>query len=298
MRSARERASGRGTTWPPCAATGAPPRIRRNAHSVHAEGADLHDLAARLGLKRGRGGDKALYHSPQHEDKSPSRFLSFRTIRSTARAGATTAPPRAVRASMVMHARGCTVADSVRFLHEAYGMPFDRPAAPAERREKSTDEYIADRCLSERARVLEYLAGRGISEAAIKTALNAKTLGYNDWTSSKVARGEVGHGGPAAAFVVRAPTDGRPDCRQLGLLRIFFPQTPPVDVQPSGFSSRYGCTLKAVPFARLGGLCHPNGRRGGALEGLHGGRPGASRCRRVRWRDRTRTRRPGVGRAA
>ena len=32
---------------------------------------DLHDLAERLGLKRGKGGN-ANYHSPHHEDKSPS----------------------------------------------------------------------------------------------------------------------------------------------------------------------------------------------------------------------------------
>jgi len=33
---------------------------------------DLHDLARRLGLKRGSGGDKALYHSPHHNDRNPS----------------------------------------------------------------------------------------------------------------------------------------------------------------------------------------------------------------------------------
>ncbi len=109
---------------------------------------------------------------------------------------------------LVIHARGGTVADAVRYLHDAYGIPLDRPA-PAERREKSTVEYIADRCLAERDRVREYLGGRGISAAAIDAAFAARSLGFNTWTSSKVAAGEVGHAGPAAAFIVREPADGR-----------------------------------------------------------------------------------------
>ena len=170
---------------------------------------DLHDLAARLGLKRGRGGDKALYHSPQHEDKSPSLsiFQDHPKHGTGWRDHSANAGGSCI--DLVMHTHGCSVAEAVRYLHDAYGIPLDRAAASTERREKSTVEFIADRCVAQRARVREYLASRGVSDAAIDAAITAKTLGFNDWTSTKVPSGEVGHGGPAAAFIVRAPADGR-----------------------------------------------------------------------------------------
>jgi hypothetical protein len=171
---------------------------------------DLFDLATRLGIKRGRGGDKALYHSPKHEDKSPSLSIyvdhpkhgtGWRDHSAGADAGGSCV-------DLVIFARGGTVADAVRYLHETYAIPFDRPA-PAAPREKSTVEYIADRCLAERERVREYLVGRGISKEAVDAAIASRSLGFNTWTSPKVAVGEVGYGGPAAAFIVRAPSDGR-----------------------------------------------------------------------------------------
>ncbi|HEF4757276.1 TPA: hypothetical protein SAP12_005519, partial [Burkholderia multivorans] len=169
---------------------------------------DLHDLAERLGLKRGRGGDKALYHSPQHEDRSPSLSIYVNHPKHGTGWRDHSAGVSGSCIDLVIYVRGGSVADAVRYLHDAYGIPLDRPA-PAERREKTMVEYIADRCFAEREQVREYLGGRGISAAAIDAAIAARTLGFNTWTSSKVAAGEVGHGGPAAAFIVRAPGDGR-----------------------------------------------------------------------------------------
>jgi len=57
--------------------------------------------------------------------------------------------------------------------------------------------------------VRQYLHGRAISDAAINAAVSARTLGFNAWTSPKIAAGDVGHGGPAAAFIVHSPADGR-----------------------------------------------------------------------------------------
>ncbi|WP_198346959.1 toprim domain-containing protein, partial [Burkholderia ubonensis] len=169
---------------------------------------DLHDLAGRLGLKRGRGGERALYHSPRHEDRSPSLSIYVNHPKHGTGWRDHSADAGGSCIDLVIHARGGTVADAVRYLHDAYGLPPERPA-PAERREKSTVEYIAERCVTERGRVREYLGGRGISAAALDTAIAARTLGFNTWTSPKVAAGDVGHGGPAAAFVVRAPGDAR-----------------------------------------------------------------------------------------
>ncbi|MGC2960197.1 toprim domain-containing protein [Paraburkholderia graminis] len=169
---------------------------------------DLHDLADRLGLKRGRGGDKALYHSPQHEDRSPSLSIYQNHPKHGTGWRDHSADKGGSCIDLVIYTRGGTVSDAIRFLHEAYGIPFDRQAAPADRREKSTVEFIADRCLADRARVRDYLTRRGISDDAIDAAIAARTLGFNDWTSSKVPRGEVGHGGPAAAFIVRTLNPG------------------------------------------------------------------------------------------
>ncbi|RKU01802.1 hypothetical protein C7H84_18975 [Burkholderia sp. Nafp2/4-1b] len=169
---------------------------------------DLHDLAERLGLKRGRGGERALYHSPQHDDKNPSLSIYVDHPKHGTGWRDHSAGAGGSCIDLVMYSRGGSVADAVRFLHDAYGLPLDRPA-PAERRDKSTVEYIADRCLAERESVRDYLVGRSISGAAIDAAIRARTLGFNTWTSAKVAAGDVGHGGPAAAFIVRAPGDAR-----------------------------------------------------------------------------------------
>ncbi|WP_186127350.1 toprim domain-containing protein, partial [Burkholderia gladioli] len=170
---------------------------------------DLHDLADRLGMKRGRGGDRALYHSPQHEDKSPSLSIFVNHPKHGTGWRDHSADTGGSCVDLVMYARGGSVADAVRYLHDAYGIPTTAPAAAGERREKSKIDYIADKCLAERDGARAYLAGRGISAAAIDAAIAARSLGFNTWTSSKVAAGEVGHAGPAAAFVVRSPHDGR-----------------------------------------------------------------------------------------
>jgi hypothetical protein len=167
---------------------------------------DLHDLANRLGLKRGHGGDKALYHSPLHEDKNPSLSIYVNHAKYGTGWRDHSANVGGSCVDLVMHARGGSVADAIRYLHDAYAIPIERPAQ-LERREKSSVEYIAERCLSARERVREYLGRRGISDAAMTAAISARTLGFNDWTSAKIPAGEVGHGGPAAAFIVRAPDE-------------------------------------------------------------------------------------------
>jgi hypothetical protein len=176
---------------------------------------DLHDLADRLGLKRGggkirhsRSGDKALYHSPHHADKNPSLSIYVNDPKHGTGWRDHSAGAGGSCIDLVIYVRGGSVSDAVRYLHDVYGIPLES-LAPVERREKSTIEYIADRCLAKRESVREYLAGRGISDAAIEAAIVSNSLGFNTWTSAKVSAGEVGHGGPAAAFIVRAPNDDR-----------------------------------------------------------------------------------------
>jgi hypothetical protein len=164
---------------------------------------DLHDLADKLGIKKGKGGEKANYHSPHTTDKVPSLSI-FPVLpaqgtgwkdHSTGKGGSCI--------DLVMYVQGCDVSEAMKYLHEAFSIPFDRVDKPAEQeRPKTAVDYIAERSIDSREKAREYLKGRGITDAAIDRAFKCKTLGYNDWTSPKRPAGEVGHGGPAVVTLV------------------------------------------------------------------------------------------------
>ncbi|ADP02347.1 gp2 [Burkholderia phage KS14] len=166
---------------------------------------DLHELADRLGIKKGKGGEKANYHSPHTTDKVPSLSI-FPALpekgegwkdHSTGKGGSCI--------DLVMYVQGCDVSEAMRYLHEAFGIPFDTIDKPAEQtRTKTAIDYIAERSIEHREKARDYLKSRGIADAAIDRAFKCKTAGFNDWTSPKRPAGEVGHGGPAAVFLVHA----------------------------------------------------------------------------------------------
>lgn len=169
---------------------------------------DLHDLADKLGWKRAPG-NAGNYHSPLRKDEKPS--ISIYDSGAKWKDHATGEGGSCI--DMVMYHEGLDDAgEAIRRLHELYGWPLERPGGAAgqeERREKSRAEYIADRCLADTARAVEYLvAERGISEAVAKRAAQRKNIGFNDWTSDKIAAGQHGHGGPACAFIVRTLNPG------------------------------------------------------------------------------------------
>ncbi|MBU0592472.1 MAG: toprim domain-containing protein [Gammaproteobacteria bacterium] len=164
---------------------------------------DLHDLADKLGLRRGKG-DKGNYHSPHHDDKSPSLSI-FKDGKSwkdwSADEGGSCI-------DLAMYVKGFSeIGDAVKYLHELYGWPLDRQKQE-ENRPKSTVEYIADRCMEQRALAIDYLAGRGITEEVARRAVEKGSVGFNDWRSPKVAEGDPGHGGPAVAFIVKTLNPG------------------------------------------------------------------------------------------
>ncbi|MFT3964089.1 toprim domain-containing protein [Propionivibrio sp.] len=166
---------------------------------------DLHDLAEKLGLKRGVG-KLANYHSPAHDDKSPS--LSVFTRKGSQGWKDHSAARGGTCIDLVMYVEGCDTSAAIKRLHELYGIPFDTPA-PREQREKSRAEFIADRCMAERLKAIDYLAGeRGIHEDVARRAIEKGAVGYNDYVSPKVPAGEHGHGGPAVAFVVKTLNPG------------------------------------------------------------------------------------------
>jgi len=162
---------------------------------------DLHALAERLGLER--KGSKGNYRSPHHPDSSPSLSVlpNGRGWKdwSSEEGGSCI--------DLVLYCRPdlATPLEAARLLGEWFDIRQPRPQAEAPKeRSKSVVEYIADRCLASAEPVVDYLGGRGIDEAVIRRAIKNRSLGWNTWTSEKVPAGEPGHGGAAAAFLVRA----------------------------------------------------------------------------------------------
>lgn len=163
---------------------------------------NLHDLAARLGVKRAPG-EKSNYFAPRGErHPSLSIFKDGKAFKdhATGEGGSCV--------DFVMYVEGIDdVSEALRRLHELYGIPADRPQQE-ERREKSRAEYIAEKCLAHAEQARDYLKSRGISDEVIFRAIKARAVGFNTWTSDKVAAGEPGHGGPAVAFMARTLNPG------------------------------------------------------------------------------------------
>lgn len=164
---------------------------------------DLHDLADKLGLRRGKG-EKGNYHSPHHDDKSPSLSI-FKDGKSWKDFSSDTGGSCI---DLVMFVKGVhEVAEAVKCLHEIYGIPLDRQK-PEENKPKSTVEYIAERCMEQRGKAIDYLVGRGISDEVARKAVEKGSVGFNDYCSPKVAEGDPGHGGAAVAFIVKTLNPG------------------------------------------------------------------------------------------
>lgn len=158
---------------------------------------DLHDLAEKLGLER--PGGTGNYRSPGGKDKNPSLSI-FDNGRAW---NDFKADKGGDCIALVMHVEGITdVPEAMRRLHDLYGIPFDKPNGAA-RPQRSKIEYIADACRPEAARAVDYLVSRGVAKATAEWAVQRGAVGFNTWNSDKAKPGEIGHGGPAVAFICR-----------------------------------------------------------------------------------------------
>ncbi|KAF0812765.1 hypothetical protein IGB42_02608 [Andreprevotia sp. IGB-42] len=169
---------------------------------------NMEDLAEKLGLTRGKGG-KGLWHSPTHDDSTASLSIFQKNgdwgFKDWSNEGGDSAKGSII--DLVVYAgKASDTSDAIKYLHELYSIQFDKPETPQERQEKTLLDHIAENCRKETDPLVEYLKGRGIAEKVIQAALKAGSIGWNTWTSTKVQQGEAGHGGPAAAFIVRART--------------------------------------------------------------------------------------------
>lgn len=170
---------------------------------------DLEDLAERLGMKR--PGKTGNWCSPHHADKSPSVEIAPARNPKTWRDYSGGDEDGGSCIDLVMYVLGMSdVGEAVKYLHTLYGFPMDKPERNENepQREKSRAEYIAKLCADRPERVMDYLVGRGIHEDVVRHAIKKGSVGFNDWTSDKIQEGEPGHGGPAAAFIVRSLNPG------------------------------------------------------------------------------------------
>ncbi|MBD3609270.1 MAG: toprim domain-containing protein [Gammaproteobacteria bacterium] len=163
---------------------------------------DLHDVAERLGLVR-PGGTHGNYRSPHHDDKSPSLQVGDGWFKDYSR------DMGGDVINLVEYVHKCDTSEAVKWLHEQYGIPFTKP--DNQRSEPLTlPQSIANNCTREgtdwKDQVARYLVDeRGIDRKVVEKAISKKAIGWNVWTSHKVEAGKHGHGGPAAAFIVRDP---------------------------------------------------------------------------------------------
>lgn len=169
---------------------------------------DLEDLAEKLGLHR--PGKTGNWCSPHHPDKSPS--LEIAPARNPKVWRDYSMDEGGSCIDLVMYVLDMTddqVGEAIKYLHTLYGIPLDKPERSNEpKAEKSRAEYIAERCIAEADKAVDYLVGRGISEEVVRRAIKKGSVGFNDWASDKIPEGEPGHGGPAAAFIVRTLNPG------------------------------------------------------------------------------------------
>jgi hypothetical protein len=168
---------------------------------------DLHDLAGRLGLKR--PDSKGNYRSPHHADKTPSLSIYHRNNEQRWKDWSDGDKVGGTCIDLVMYILGLDVAAAIDWLRDQYNIARPVQSTPEKPKAKpSLAEFIADKCIRQAAQVKDYLQGRGISPAVIEQAIKCKSVGFNSYTSDKNNPGEVGHGGPAAAFIVRTMNPG------------------------------------------------------------------------------------------
>jgi hypothetical protein len=171
---------------------------------------DCEDLAYRLGLER--PGDRGNFKSPHHADKSPSLSVR-RAPDGRSRFKDWSCDVEGGPVDLYMHIEGCDFVVAVRALGEMYRISVETGGEKPQRRERTRIEWIADKCAAtmqdtgKKALLMDYLTGRGIAASVVEDCIAKGTLGLNDWTNPNAKPGEVGHGGPAVATIVRAIED-------------------------------------------------------------------------------------------
>ncbi|MDO8908890.1 MAG: toprim domain-containing protein [Pseudohongiella sp.] len=162
---------------------------------------DLHDLAHKLGLDR--PDPNGNYRSPHHADKNPSMSIYMKS--GDQRWKDHSAGLGGDCFDLVAFVEGISEADAIKRVREIYGFQYDQPDQNEKRSAQlTTIEYIAQQCLRDPSAAVTYLVNeRGIDEVTVKAAIERKSLGFSEYTSSAREVGQIGYGGPAIATICK-----------------------------------------------------------------------------------------------
>lgn len=159
---------------------------------------DLHALAGMMGLER--PDPKGNYRSPHHDDKSPSLSI-FTGNDGDVRWKDFSNNEGGDCFDLVKYVRGCDDASAISEIRTLFNFPYEKIDSPV-KRERTTLDFISDKCLQAAERAHDYLTNkRGLKAEVINEAIKRKTLGFNDYTNPRRQSGEVGYGGEAVAFI-------------------------------------------------------------------------------------------------
>ncbi|WP_067519578.1 toprim domain-containing protein [Endozoicomonas ascidiicola] len=171
---------------------------------------DLNELCDRLDMKRDGGiktSGAAMYHSPVRKDKNAS-FSVFSRGGELRWKDHATDEGGSIIDLVIYVGNASDTGEALRWLHNEFDIPLDKPDAPV--RKKTKEEWLADQVLQNPEDARAYLIDqRRLSDDVVKQAISARTLGYSDYTSTKLKAGEKFHGGPAVAFICRDFTSKR-----------------------------------------------------------------------------------------
>ncbi len=169
---------------------------------------DCTDLAQRLGMEQPKG--QKNFRNPETPDNSPALACYPADGRGGSRWKDHRQGTHGGPIDLYLLAQGGSFPDAVRELGKMYGITVEQAVAgaPAPREKPSLAEYIASQCLKDArgeryAELQDYLVGRGIAREVIDQAVQHGVLGLNTWESKEVPAGEVSHGGPGVAFIVK-----------------------------------------------------------------------------------------------
>lgn len=165
---------------------------------------DMHDLADRLGLVR--PGGKGNYQNPLRTDANPSLSIYEKDGQWAFKDHATGEGSTTI--DLVMLVQGVDFIEACKTLCDWYTIPWPQRASEPQQ-PKSRAQFIAEKCLAQADGVINYLVDvRKIPIETVRFAIKKRAIGWNTWTSDKVPAGQPGHGGEAAAFIVRSMNPG------------------------------------------------------------------------------------------
>lgn len=166
-------------------------------------------LGLRLAAGSSVGGEKAMYHAPHHDDKSPSLSI----YDGGGRWKDWSSDESGTVVDLVQHTLGHSdVMDSVDWICQQFGIQKNRTAAGSfPQKRESLAEFISRQVLRNAAdEAVTYLTEeRAIEPESVERAIRKRQLGFNDYCSPKKNPGERFYGGPGVAFMLRNPNSGQ-----------------------------------------------------------------------------------------